>query len=179
MLSHQPPRLGPLSASSALAGSGACWDAGLEHFGEGASCLADWSLSGLPLPLLLRELWVPANRMTETGHKKGEQGREGGTERVLTSPFPLKKHFTFVDTASLESRRPRLAARRDPRLVVFEKSRDFATLYILIFLKLLLFFVLYCFILKAGTKLDMFSCACTHKTHTLPKTNFPVPCTHL
>lgn len=55
---------------------------------------------------------------------------EGGRDRAGAdfTPSPQKKHFTFVDTASLESRRPRLAARRDPRLVVFEKSRDFATL---------------------------------------------------
>lgn len=101
---------------------------------------------------------------------------------MLTSPFHVKT-FTFVDTASLESRRPRLAARRDPRLVVFEKSRDFASLYILVLLKLLLFFVLYCFTLKAGIN---WTCSAAHahrhkKPHRdiLPKTNFPGPCTHL
>lgn len=61
----------------------------------------------------------------------GEGGRDSGCR---LHPFPSNKHFTFVDTASLASRRPRLAARRDPPLVVFEKSRDFATLYILVYL---------------------------------------------
>lgn len=85
--------------------------------------------------------------------------REGGREQVLTPHLPLnKKHFTFVDTASVESRRPRLAARRDPRLIVFEKSRDFATLCVLF--KLLLFCNV--FILKAGTN---WTCSAAH-AHT-------------
>ena len=122
----------------------------------------------------------------------GEGGRDRAGADFTLFP-PLEKHFTFVDTASLESRRPRLAARRDPRLVVFEKSRDFATLYILVLFKLLLFFCFVLFYFEGRNKLDMFSCASTHThththihththtyhTHTLPNTNFPGPCTHL
>lgn len=60
---------------------------------------------------------------------------------LIPSKQKQQKHFTFVDTASFESRRPRLAARRDPRLVVFEKSRDFANSPdLLVLLKLLSFF---------------------------------------
>lgn len=133
--------------------------------GAGPSRLAVWSPSGLPLPLLLRETVGPHELIDRDWTQRGgagEGGREGGTERVLTSPFsPLEKHFTFVDTASLESRRPRLAARRDPRLVVFEKSRDFATLYILVLIKLLLFVCFVFFYFEGRNKLDMFSCACT------------------
>lgn len=96
------------------------------------------------------------------------QKRGGETERV-----PLK-HFTFVDSASLATRRPRLAARRDPGLV--EKSRDF-TLCSLI--KLLFLFLLHCFTFKAGTKRACYR-ACMHKppphTHTLPKTSFVAHC---
>lgn len=91
----------------------------------------------------------------------GEGGRDSGCR---LHPFPSNKHFTFVDTASLASRRPRLAARRDPPLVVFEKSRDFATLYILVYLSYCCS-VLYCFVLKAGTNWTC-RCACTHKEHT-------------
>lgn len=103
-LSHQPPplRLGPplteTSASSALAGRGACWDAELEHFlGAGPSRLAVWSPSGLPLPLLLRETVGPHELIDRDWTQRGgagEGGREGGTERVLTSPFfPPRETF--------------------------------------------------------------------------------------
>lgn len=75
-------------------------------------------------------------------------GREGGTERVLAPPLPpppKKSILHSSDTASSESRWPRLAARRDPRLVDFEKSRDFATLYVHILLKLLFLFCIVLF----------------------------------
>lgn len=99
-LSHQPPplRLGPplteTSASSALAGRGACWDAELEHFlGAGPSRLAVWSPSGLPLPLLLRETVGPHELIDRDWTQRGG-AREGGTERVLTSPFfPPRETF--------------------------------------------------------------------------------------
>lgn len=91
----------------------------------------------------------------------GEGGRDGGCR---LHPFPSNKHFTFVDTASLASRRPRLAARRDPPLVVFEKSRDFANPLYSRLLKLLLLFVLYCF--EGRNKLDMLLRMHTQETHT-------------
>lgn len=66
-----------------------------------------------------------------------------------SSPPPTEKHFTFVDTASVESRRPRLAARRHPLSHSFLKNPE--TLQPFLF-KLLFFFVLYRLVFsKAGT----------------------------
>lgn len=82
---------------------------------------------GVPFPLLLSgSPWLKMDKKKRGG--TGEGGKEGQS-RCWLHPLPSNDHFTFVDSSSLASRWPRPAARRDPRLVGFEKFTDCATLY--------------------------------------------------
>lgn len=102
-LSHQPPlprpSLSEAFTSSALAGRRACWNAELEHIGAVLSCPAV-CLSGIPLPLLLGEQWVPMNWMTENGQKEGEQGREGRRGRA-GADFTLSPQTNILHLSTL------------------------------------------------------------------------------
>lgn len=84
-----------------------------------------------------------------------------------SSPPPTEKHFTFVDTASVESRRPRLAARRHPLSHSFLKNPE--TLQPFLF-KLLFF--LFC-IVSFFRRQEQTGHA---QLHTLPEnSDFPFP----